>query len=92
MKWEVQIPKPNAKRLKIGMVVVSLDDGWNGAGEREYPIEPNDTRLEFEISDNFEYVYNATCRDGATFNVRVEYSNEEGTRNQVIKLVPSKCI
>lgn len=89
MKCNVVIPKPKASRMdKEKKIVIEKSNGWTCCGRTSHTIPANQQGFEFEIPDDYEYVFNRTMCDGPTFNVWVEYSNESGTRKEKVFLVP----
>ena len=90
MKYQVVIPKPKAKRLKHGKLLVSMNSGWEVDPTKTYEIHLNQTSFEFEVGDDFEYVHNTSWIDGSTFDVVVEFTNDNESRKETYRLVPTK--
>lgn len=90
MKYQVAIPKPSAKRLKKGILVITLESGWEVYPSRTYDLVPEQASFEFEVEDPFDYVYDTSVIDGNVFNVYVEYSNDSGSRKEKYSLVPMR--
>jgi len=87
-KYKVVVPRPSAKRMKNGKVVVELSSGWEVYPREIYDIDVNIGIFEFEVSDSFECIHNTTVTDGDVFNVYVEFSNDGDTRRERVYLVP----
>jgi hypothetical protein len=90
MKYQVTIPKPSAKRLKNAKLVIESSDGWVAYKPEIYDLIPNQTSFEFEVADDLDYQYDTSVIDGPTFNVYVEFSNDVGSRQEKINLVPMR--
>lgn len=93
VKYKVTIPPPKAKRMLSldKKVMVEFTGGFDGyRREKVYFLKPYKFSLEFEIPNDVEYIYNSSIMDGDHFNVFVEYSNENGSRKERIRLVPGK--
>jgi hypothetical protein len=90
MKYQVTIPKPSAKRLKNAKLVIESSDGWVAYKLKIYDLAPNQTSFEFEMPDDVDYQYDTDWIDGSTFNIYVEFSNDIGSRQEKVNLVPMK--
>ena len=90
MKYQVTIPKPSAKRMKKGKVVIVLENGWEVYPRNVYDIDANIVTFDFEVGDSFEYIHDTSVTDGDTFNVYVEFSNDSCSRIERAYLVPMK--
>jgi len=90
MKYQVIVPKPSAKRMKKGKIVIELENGWEVYPRKIYDIDADIGKFEFEVGDSFEYIHDTSVIDGDTFNVYVEFSNDVGSRTERAYLVPMK--
>lgn len=92
MKYRVYLPKPSAKRLVNVQLIVNFYDAWGGDKQTITPMESDKMMAEFEVPDDYEWIYNTKILDGHTFSVEVEFSNSKGTRVQKKALVPEKIV
>ena len=91
VKYRASVPAPPAKRMSgSGKCFISTTDGWCPGPTRELPLSPDQTEIEFDVSEDFEWVGTTSCSDGATFSIWIEYSNSTGSRKSKVELVPEK--
>ena len=88
MKYNVAIPKPSAKRMAANKkIVLTLSDGWTGDVKKEYDIQ-NNPIFEFNVPDDCEPINCRKCIDGPCFKIEIVYTNNTGSRNEIIELIP----
>ncbi len=93
MRYRVDIPKPKAERMddQPRTLKISWSSGWSGfGGKRQYTIQPIIETFEFEMMDNYESATDTDAIDGRAFWVKIEFSNQDGSRTEVVDLVPQK--
>lgn len=90
MRYSVTIPKAKSDRMnkENKTLIIEQSDGWVGYPPKRITLKPEVIHCEFEIPDDFEYVYNTKTIDGPTFNVKIEYANSSGSRKETYQLVP----
>lgn len=99
-RYTVSIPPPSAKRMAaFGKLVISLHHGYEGDKLITYDINPsivkrelpeNAKTFEFEVPDQYEWIYSSSIIDGWYFDVACEYANSTGSRKETKQLVPEK--
>jgi hypothetical protein len=91
MLYTVVIPQSKTKRLNIEprLLKIILDDGWGGGRVIEHWISPDELEFQFDVPDQYEYIYRSNTMDGNTFSVKVTYYNQTKSREETIELVPS---
>jgi hypothetical protein len=91
MIYTVTIPQSKTKRFNTEprLLKIFLNQGWGGGEMREHLIPPDQLEFQFEIPDDYEYLYRITVLDGNTFHVTVTYYNATKSREETIELVPS---
>lgn len=105
-RWRIAVTPPKAKRMaKNGKLIIHFSHGWEGGYRKEHDLqdalvqwdnkskelEVGDCNIfEFDIDDNYEYIYNTSVSDGDTFELVLEYTNSTNTRKETIKPVPER--
>lgn len=92
-KYEILVPPPKAKRCNNIKLIVICGSGWEGSTDKvlECKIE-SPGLIEFEVPDMYEWIYDTSIMDGNTFELLVEYTNDLGTKKEIIKPVPGKVL
>ena len=86
MKYRIQAFPPKAKRMVgSGVLQISTDYGY----VKEYKLGDMEW-FDFEIPDNIPWIHSNRMIDGPYFDVRIRYTNKDGTREEIIKPVPTK--
>jgi len=91
MRHSVTIPASKTKRFNSEprLLTITLNQGWGGSVKQEHTIPPDQLGFEFDLPDEYEYIYRTSVLDGFSFNVEVTYFNAGKTRSETIQLVPS---
>lgn len=91
--YRVSIPKPSAKRMaKNGKIIVTLHNGWDNDVTEYYDLQENLVSFDFTVPDNYDWKYATSVMDGLTFEVKIKYTNDKGTKEEVKNLVPEKVL
>ena len=89
-KYRIMVPPPKAKRMQgSGKVIIGRQDGWNGRVEKTFLVGES-THFDFEMPDNVPWVYNNSVSDGEYFDIKLVYTNKDGTREEVQRPVPEE--
>ncbi len=90
MKYRVHVPPPRARRMAgRGVVQVVITSGFDGEAHRtDHPVPDAPCIFDFEVPDEVPHLYQAPGCDSDWFDVLVRYTNEAGTREELIRLVP----
>ena len=90
MKYRIIITPPKAKRMKgSGKVVIGVEDGWNGRAETILTVG-NSPHFDFEMPDDVPWIYKNSTSDGKRFDIKLIYSNKDGTREEILRPVPEE--
>ena len=91
-KYTVAIPKPSAKRMAaFGKIIVKLYGSFDGNETvTSYQLQEDTKTFEFEVPNQYEWIYSSSIIDGLHFDVICEYANATNTRKETKQLVPTK--
>jgi len=87
-KYRIHIPKPSAKRTGDGVLIVTIIDGGLAAQSITKNLSKDQTTVEFEVH-NIPWAYDIKAA-GPYFDVKIEYTNKNKTRQEIVRPVPEK--
>jgi hypothetical protein len=89
-KYTVTIPPPSAKRMAaFGKIVIKLFGGFDGEETvKTYQLQEGTRTFEFEVPNEYQWIYSNSIIDGFCFDVSCEYANSTNTRTETKRLVP----
>lgn len=84
MWYQIDIPKPSAKRMEqFRTLVVELHSGWVGTRVTEYEIPAGVNTFDFELPEPIQLRDMGTL-DGSYHEISVVYYNSTNTRREEI--------
>lgn len=89
-KYRIIVPPPKAKRMAgSGKVIIGVEDGWNGRQEKVLLVG-NSPHFDFEMPDDVPWIYNNSITDGECFDIKLVYTNKDGTKEEILRPVPEE--